>query len=277
MSRTNFSEGKTDYYARKRLIVQDKNKYNSPKYRLVVRLTNKDVICQIVYSRIQGDVVLTSAYSHELPQYGVKCGLTNYAAAYCTGLLCARRALAKLGLDSKYEGQKEADGEIFTVEDIQDGPRAFKAFLDVGLRRTTTGARIFGAMKGAVDGGINVPHSEKRFPGYDKDTKAFDAETLRSYIYGGHVADYMALLKEEDNEVYLKQFAEYVKNGIESEDLEDLYKEAHASIRANPVHVKKPAKDSKESKKFRKTKLNYKQRKNKIAQKKAAFARKLEA
>ena len=26
-------EGKTDYFARKRLVVQDKNKYNTPKYR----------------------------------------------------------------------------------------------------------------------------------------------------------------------------------------------------------------------------------------------------
>jgi len=34
-------EGKTDYFARKRLCVQDKNKYNTPKYRLVVRVTNK--------------------------------------------------------------------------------------------------------------------------------------------------------------------------------------------------------------------------------------------
>ena len=29
-------EGKTDYFARKRLICQDKNKYNTPKYRLAV-------------------------------------------------------------------------------------------------------------------------------------------------------------------------------------------------------------------------------------------------
>lgn len=36
-------EGKTDYRARKRLIMQDKNKYNSPKYRMVVRLTNSQV------------------------------------------------------------------------------------------------------------------------------------------------------------------------------------------------------------------------------------------
>jgi large subunit ribosomal protein L5e len=73
-------EGKTDYYARKRLVTQAKNKYNSPKYRLVVRFTNTDVICQIVYAKLQGDVVMSAAYSHELPKYGVKVGLTNWAA-----------------------------------------------------------------------------------------------------------------------------------------------------------------------------------------------------
>lgn len=65
-------EGKTDYYARKRLIFQDKNKYNTPKYRLIVRLSNRDVTCQIAYSRIEGDRVVCAAYSHELPKYGVK-------------------------------------------------------------------------------------------------------------------------------------------------------------------------------------------------------------
>lgn len=34
-------EGKTDYQARRRLVTQDKRKYNSPKYRLVVRFTCK--------------------------------------------------------------------------------------------------------------------------------------------------------------------------------------------------------------------------------------------
>ncbi len=41
-------EGKTDYFARKRLVWQDKNKYNTPKYRLVVRFTNKDIVCQVL-------------------------------------------------------------------------------------------------------------------------------------------------------------------------------------------------------------------------------------
>ena len=84
-------EGKTDYYARKRLVVQDKNKYNTPKYRMIVRTSNKDICCQIAYARVEGDRIVESAYSHELPHYGVKVGLTNYAAAYCTGLLLARR------------------------------------------------------------------------------------------------------------------------------------------------------------------------------------------
>lgn len=34
-------------------------------------------------------------------------------------------------------------------------------------------------MKGAVDGGLNVPHSIKRFPGYDAEAKKFNAEVHR--------------------------------------------------------------------------------------------------
>jgi len=159
-------EGKTDYQARKRLIFQDKNKYNTPKYRLIVRLSNRDITCQIAYARIAGDRIVCAAYSHELPRYGIRLGLTNYAAAYCTGLLAARRILNKLGLDSMYSGCTEITGEEYLVEPVDDGPAAFRCYLDVGLTRTTTGARVFGVMKGAVDGGLNIPHSVKRFPGY---------------------------------------------------------------------------------------------------------------
>ena len=108
--------GKTDYFARKRLCVQDKNKYNTPKYRLVVRITNKDIIAQVAYARLQGDVIVSAAYAHELPRYGVPVGLTNYAAAYCTGLLIGRRILNKFGLDSLYEGQVEVDGDEYYEE-----------------------------------------------------------------------------------------------------------------------------------------------------------------
>merc|ERR1711920_212939 len=159
-------EGKTDYFARKRLVVQDKNKYNTPKYRMIVRSSNTDVCCQIAYARLEGDIVICAAYSHELPRYGVKVGLTNYAAAYCTGLLLARRVLQKFSLDSVYKGNDNIDGTMYCVEDEDGAPGAFRACLDVGLARTSTGAKVFAALKGAVDGGLDIPHSEKRFPGY---------------------------------------------------------------------------------------------------------------
>ncbi|VAH32248.1 unnamed protein product [Triticum turgidum subsp. durum] len=139
-------QGKTDYRARLRLTNQDKNKYNTPKYRFVVRFTNKDVTAQIVYATIAGDIVMAAAYSHELPRYGLEVGLTNYAAAYCTGLLLARRVLKCRDLDQEYEGNVEATGEDFSVEPA-DERRPFRALLDVGLIRTTTGNRVFGALK----------------------------------------------------------------------------------------------------------------------------------
>ncbi len=115
-----FAAGKTDYRARHRLVIQDKNKYQSPRYRLVARLTNHYVIAQIVYSEIDGDKVLTSAYSSELPRYGMPVGLKNYAAAYATGLLVARRVLAKLGLSDLYKGAakpEQVDGKVVTTSD----------------------------------------------------------------------------------------------------------------------------------------------------------------
>merc|ERR1712142_189714 len=130
-------EGKTDYYARKRLVIQHKNKYNTPKHRMIVRVTNKDICCQIAYAQIKGDQIVCAAYSHELPKYGVPVGLTNYAAAYCTGLLLARRVLNKYKLGQLYPGQTEVDGKHFIVDDEEDENGAFSACLDVGLARTS--------------------------------------------------------------------------------------------------------------------------------------------
>jgi len=268
-------EGKTDYYARKRLVVQAKNKYNTPKYRLIVRITNKDVIAQIAYARIEGDVNVCSAYGHELPKYGIKVGLTNYAACYCTGLLLARRLLNKLGLDEAYEGQTEVDGEMYCVEDNDDGPGAFRANLDTGLTRTTTGARVFGVMKGAVDGGIEVPHSEKRFPGYDKESKDFAAEVLRDHLLGKHVANYMSELMEDDEDAYKRQFSQFIKLGITADELEGMYKKAHAAIRADPTKQAKPEK-SVEKKRYNAKRLTYEERKAGVEARKAEWLAKIE-
>ncbi len=66
--------------------------------------------------------------------------------------------LTQLDLATKYEGAEKATGEEFNIEYTGEGAHPFRAFLDVGLTRTTTGNRVFAVMKGAVDGGIDVPH-----------------------------------------------------------------------------------------------------------------------
>jgi len=271
-------EGRTDYYARKRLIVQDKNKYNTPKYRMIVRTTNRDIICQIAYARIEGDVVICAAYSHELPRFGIKVGLTNYAAAYCTGLLLARRLLKKLGLDGIYEGQKDVTGDYFGVEELPGQPKPFHAVLDVGLYRTTTGARIFGALKGAADGGLDIPHSEKRFPGWNNEDKELNAEVHRKHIMGLHVSEYMSSLLEDDEGAFKRQFSRFIKEGITADGLEAMYKKAHNAIRANPEPAKKKAKDASKvaKKRWNLKKLSGKVRKHHVQQRKKAFIKNLE-
>jgi len=266
-------QGKTDYYARKRLISQAKNKYNSPKYRLVVRFTNRDIITQIVTAEITGDKVFSCAYAHELKRYGIKNGLTNWAAAYATGLLLARRTLKKLDLDEDFTGVEEPEGEYALTEAVEtdDGTRRpFKAFLDVGLHRTSTGARVFAAMKGASDGGIFVPHSQNRFPGYDVETKDLDAETLRKYIFGGHVAEYMESLADDDEERYKSQFQKYLDAEIEAGDLEELYTAAHKAIRDDPFKED----DEDEDERPKKTKAEWKAESLKYRQRKLSKTQK---
>lgn len=247
-------EGKTDYYQRKRLTTQRKNKYNTPKWRFVVRRTNQRFICQVVCSTISGDRVKTSADSFELKRFGLTAGLTNYASAYCTGLLCARRLLSVLDAEYKSKNFKdprcnwskdfnlvtEATGEYVNIEEMAERKgieyRPFTCFLDLGLVRSTVGNRVFSAMKGAVDGGLNIPHSDKIFPQSKKEVKGTNA--LKERIFGKHVQEYMDIFaKDKEREGNDHQFSQWnaclKKNGCKT--VEELYKKVHAAIRNNPA------------------------------------------
>jgi len=246
------------------------------KYRLVVRFTNKHVICQIIFATLTGDRVLASAYSSELPRYGVKGGLKNFPAAYCTGLLLARRLLKQLKMDEKYTGVEEPTGEInvhvdgkrkfYVPEDQYDeNQRPFRANLDVGLKVCTSGSKIFAAMKGASDGGLDIPHSNNLLPGFEKgETKAqnkFNAEEFKDKICGADVIQYMEYLKEEDEVQYKKQFSSMVEGGVEPDDVEEMYTSAHAAIREDPSPAKKEDKKQYKSKTHaRKVKLTHAER-----------------
>ena len=173
-------EGKTDYRARKNLIGLEKS-------RLVVRITNQHTIAQIVNVKLNGDETVVSAHSNELKKMGWLGSGKNTSAAYLTGFLLAKKAL-EAGITS--------------------------AVLDIGLKSTTKGARIFAALKGAVDGGLKVPHNDVILPADER-------------IRGEHVAAYVKSLSDEEVE---KRFSKYIKNGLSPKDLPDHFESIKQKI-----------------------------------------------
>ncbi|MCQ8893449.1 MAG: 50S ribosomal protein L18 [Methanolinea sp.] len=123
-------EGKTDYYARAKLVV-------SGRPRMVVRRTNRHVIIQMVHAENEGDRTTVTAHSGELAGFGFRGSPSSTPAAFLTGILFAVKAL-----NAGYES----------------------AILDIGLHRATKGARVFAALKGAVTAGLDVPHGEEILP-----------------------------------------------------------------------------------------------------------------
>ncbi|KAJ6669245.1 hypothetical protein lerEdw1_008054 [Lerista edwardsae] len=94
----------------------------------------------------------------------------------------------------------EVTGDEYNVESVDEQPGAFTSYLDAGLVRTTTGNKVFGGLKRAVDGGLSIPHSTKHFLGYDSESKEFSAEVHCKHLMGQKVADYMHYLMEEDED-----------------------------------------------------------------------------
>jgi len=164
-------EGKTDYKARKALVI-------SGKPRLVVRNTLKNVIAQIILAKPHGDEVLGSAHSRELKKYEWNAHAGNLPSAYLTGLLC--------GLKAKAQGVKEV-------------------ILDIGLHSPSKGARVFAMLKGVLDAGVHVPHSEEKLP----DEKRIEGE---------HIAQYAESLASNPEE-YQSKFSKYLEQKLPPESL----------------------------------------------------------
>lgn len=156
--------------------------------------------------------------------------MSNYASAYATGLLLARRLLKKVGLDTVYEGNKKY-GEDYDVSKDEKDKRPFKVVLDVGLKATKTGSKVFAVMKGASDGGLNVPHSPSRLPGFKAGE---ENKALRSRILGGHIDEYMKKLKGSDKANL--QFSQWTKtlSAAGAASVEKLYEKIHGDIRKAP-------------------------------------------
>merc|ERR1711920_1164330 len=137
------------------------------------------------------------------------------------------------------------------------------------------GAKVFAALKGAVDGGLDIPHSEKRFPGYDSESKELNADVHRQHIFGLHVAEYMKSLQEEDEEQFKRHFSRFLKNGVTADSMEGMYQKAHAAIRADPSPKAKA--DKKVTKKrWNAAKIGLEARKAKVAAAKEEFLAQIE-
>lgn len=99
------------------MIAQDKDKYDSKKFRLVARKTNQKIFAQLIYATTEGDKVFCSAESTELRRFGLTAGTKNYSAAYCTGYLLARRVLKQIKLQDLYKGVEKTDGKLYNSGD----------------------------------------------------------------------------------------------------------------------------------------------------------------
>ena len=127
-------KGVTNY--RKRLAL-----LKSGLPRAVVRFTNSKVTIQISNFEGKGDRVLASASSADLNKMGWKNSKTNIPASYLSGKLAGKNAV-KAGISA--------------------------AVLDIGRITPISGSRAFAVLKGLVDGGLEIPHSESSYPSGDR-------------------------------------------------------------------------------------------------------------
>lgn len=135
--------GRTNY--RKRLAL-----LKSGLPRLVIRKTLTRIILQLADFEAKGDRVRMTITSDMLEKLGWKHSCKNIPAAYLTGLLIGKMALAA---------------------------KITQAVPDTGVQSITKGGKIFAAVKGAKDAGLEIAVSDEIVPKSD-------------VISGSHIANY---------------------------------------------------------------------------------------
>ncbi len=140
---------KTNYKRRLNLI-----KARLP--RVVARRSNKHLSLQLVEYQTNGDKILASAHSSELVKLGWKHSTSNIPAAYLTGLLFGAK-----------------------VKSL----KMHKAVLDLGMNSLVNGSRLYAALKGVVDAGVEIPHEDVVFPSEER-------------LKGEHIANHVQKSKD---------------------------------------------------------------------------------
>jgi|SRR3989344_6121260 len=161
----------------------------SQKTRLVIRPHANNITIQFVKYEPKSDKILTTTHSQELRKINWHYHLGNIPSSYLTGLLCGVKAKQK---------------------------NVHEAILDTGLHKSSKGSRIYAALKGVIDAGIHVPHSEEILP--DKET-----------IEGKKIENYAKILSQSQNE-YKRQFSSYLKNNTKPEEISKKFEEVKSKI-----------------------------------------------
>ncbi len=177
-------QGKTNYYKRYRMVK------SGQKVRAVVRKTGNYVVVQLMEFAPRGDVTRVAAHSAVLSKFGWRGDYNNTPAAYLTGLVAGLMAV-RMGIT--------------------------KAIPDIGLHRPIKGCRVFAAIKGLRDAGVEVPVSEEVLP-------------PESRIRGEHVADYASMLASESEEKLKRLFSKYFERGLDPRRLPEHFDEVKESI-----------------------------------------------
>lgn len=174
-------EGTTNY--RKRLKILSAN-----KPRLVVRKSLSNIQAAIVEYTKKGDVVKASSHSSKLKKFGWTYSTGNLPAAYLVGFLLGKHADAK------------RDGVV----------------LDIGLNKSVKGSKVYAVLAGALDAGLNVPHSKEILPSKER-------------IIGKHIMDYGEKLKKDDAS-FKKQFGSYLKGNNDLSNIVKKFEEVKNNI-----------------------------------------------
>lgn len=130
-----------------------------------------------------GDHVLLTLTTRELIKLGYKGSRSNTPASYLLGLLAGKKAQ-----------EKEISSGIF----------------DIGMYNPINKSKLFAALKGLVDSGFEVPHSEEAFPSEDR-------------ISGKHISKYIKEAKGV-------QFGKYKKENLTPEQFEKNIQEVKKKI-----------------------------------------------
>ncbi len=142
--------GKTDYRRRLRML-----RGGAP--RAIVRVSNTQVVCQLAQFDPEGDRIVASFSGNNLAAYGWPVGASTKSVPAC---YVAGYALGKSALSAGHDS----------------------AILDIGLASSSPGNRIFAALKGMIDAGLDVPHGDGVLPSDDRVNGAHIDDSLGAAV-----------------------------------------------------------------------------------------------